>query len=156
VIGRTFAFSSVRRSGDMRILITVGAVLALSATGYGQDSTKQIKKVPIEYTNPGSGADMFKSYCAACHGNDGKGTGPAASALKKTPADLTLLSKKNNGKFPALIVQNFIKGDASAAAHGSRDMPMWGDVFRSVSAGQSVVDIRVRVLRDYIESIQEK
>jgi mono/diheme cytochrome c family protein len=99
---------------------------------------------------------MFKSYCAACHGADGKGNGPAASALKKAPADLTLLSKKNGGKFPSLVVQNFIKGDSSPAAHGSRDMPMWGDVFRSVSPGQGVVEIRMRNLRDYIETLQEK
>jgi hypothetical protein len=146
----------------MRILIatfaTTATFLIVSAGCFGQaqEPTKKLNKVPIEYTSPGSGAEMFKSYCAACHGPDGKGGGPAAAALTKTPADLTLLSKKNNGKFPSLLVQNFIKGDNSPAAHGSRDMPMWGDVFRSVSAGQSVVDIRIRNLRDYIESIQQK
>jgi mono/diheme cytochrome c family protein len=140
----------------IRILIASTAVLALSAVCFGQEPAKKINKVPIEYTNPGSGADMFHSYCAACHGPEGKGNGPAASALTKTPADLTLLSKKNGGKFPALAVQNTIKGDASPAAHGTRDMPMWGDVFRSVSAGSGVVEIRVRNLRDYIESLQQK
>ena len=99
---------------------------------------------------------MFKNYCAACHGTDGRGAGPAAAALKKPPANLTLLSKKNNGKFPALVVENFIKGDSSPAAHGTRDMPMWGNLFDSVSAGDSVVAIRIRNLKDYIQSIQEK
>jgi len=73
------------------------------------------------------------------------GNGPAASALKKAPANLTLLAKKNNGKFPALEVDNYIRGDAtSVAAHGTRDMPMWGDIFRGVSAGNDVVTLRVR------------
>ena len=99
---------------------------------------------------------MFRSYCAPCHGPDGRGTGPAASALKKAPANLTLLTKKNNGKFPVFEVQNTIKGDSSFGAHGSRDMPMWGDIFRSVSSGDGAVQIRIRVLKDYIESMQEK
>jgi mono/diheme cytochrome c family protein len=140
----------------MRIFITAAAAIAVAAICFGQDQKTKINKVPIEYTAPASGVEMFRSYCAACHGQDGKGTGPAAAALKKAPADLTLLSRKNGGKFPALVVQNFIKGDSVAAAHGSRDMPMWGDVFRSVSAGQSVVELRVRNLRDYVESLQEK
>jgi mono/diheme cytochrome c family protein len=140
----------------MRIAITAVAAIAVAAICFGQEQKTKINKVPIEYTAPGSGAEMFKSYCAACHGTDGRGNGPAAGALKKAPADLTLLSKKNGGKFPTLIVQNFIKGDSAAAAHGSRDMPMWGDVFKSVSAGSAVVEIRVRNLRDYIETLQEK
>jgi len=140
----------------MRVLIAVTTVLTLSAVCYSQDATKKINKVPVEYTNPGSGPEMFKAYCAACHGPDGKGNGPAASALTKAPANLTLLSKKNGGKFPTLAVQNTIKGDPATAAHGSRDMPMWGTLFSSVSAGSGVVDIRVRNLRDYLESIQEK
>ncbi|MGD1068984.1 MAG: c-type cytochrome [Bryobacteraceae bacterium] len=139
----------------MRILITFAATLAVSAFLFGQEPPKQIKKVDIGYTQPSSGAAMFKDYCAACHGADGTGNGPAASALKKAPANLTLLSKKNNGKFPALEVQNFIRGDAqSVAAHGTRDMPMWGDIFHSVSAGDSVVTLRVANLTDYIKGLQ--
>ena len=76
--------------------------------------------------------------------------------IKKVPAHLTLLMKKNNGKSPILAVQNMIQGDNSPAAHGSRDMPMRGDIFRAVSASKAVVDIRIRNLRDYIESLQEK
>ena len=72
----------------MRILITVSAVLALSATCFGQEPAKKIKNVEIQYTKPVAGAEMFRSYCAARHGSDGEGTGPAASALKQAPANL--------------------------------------------------------------------
>ena len=141
----------------MRILITAAAVMAVSATCFGQEPKTQIKKVPIEKTNAASGPEMYRNYCAACHGNDGKGTDPAAPALKKAPADLTSLSRKNNGKFPALAVQNSIKGDTATTAHGSKDMPTWGNLFRSVSASQqAVVDLRVKNLSDYIEGMQER
>ena len=137
----------------MRMLITFTAALAISTICFSQEPAK-IKKVDITYTQPSSGAAMFKQYCAACHGADGKGTGPAASALKKAPADLTLLSKKNNGKYPTLQVQSFIRGDSAAAAHGTRDMPMWGDIFHSVSAGDDIVTLRVSNLNDYIKGLQ--
>jgi mono/diheme cytochrome c family protein len=139
----------------MRILITAVSALALVATGAAQDQKAQVKKVPIEYTRPTSGPDMFKNYCAPCHGNDGKGAGPAASTLKKPPADLTALTKKNNGMFPEAEVANTIKGDG-VASHGSRDMPMWGDLFRSVSSGDMGVELRVKNLEDYIRSIQAR
>ena len=139
----------------MRILIAFTAALTVSALCFGQQVPPQIKKVDIAYTAPSSGPEMFKQYCATCHGADGKGTGPAAAALKKAPADLTLLTKKNNGKYPSLEVSNFIRGDAaSVAAHGTRDMPMWGDIFHSVSRGESVVTLRVSNLNDYIKGLQ--
>ncbi len=140
----------------MRLFIAGATLLALSSIGFAQEAKTQVKKATIEYTNPASGVEMFTTYCAVCHGNDGKGTGPAASALKKAPADLTLLTKKNKGKFPRLEIQAMIKGDTAPAAHGSRDMPMWGDIFRSVSKSPELVDLRVRNLRDYLESIQQK
>jgi mono/diheme cytochrome c family protein len=140
----------------MRMLITTAAVLALSLNGFGAEPTNTIKKVEAKYTSPASGAEMFRSYCAACHGQDAKGTGLAASALKKAPPDLTILSRKNNGKFPALVVQQTIRGDTVTAAHGSRDMPVWGDIFGGVSAGPQIVELRVYNLTSYIDGLQAK
>jgi mono/diheme cytochrome c family protein len=143
----------------MRTLTITAAVLALAipccAQDQKMDQKTQIKKVPIPYTSPTSGVEMFRSYCAPCHGNDGKGAGPAAASLKTPPANLTMLNKKNNGKFPEAEVANTIKGEGTAP-HGSRDMPMWGDIFRSVSSGNMGVEMRVKNLSDYIRSIQEK
>jgi mono/diheme cytochrome c family protein len=139
----------------MRPFITAVSILALASACLAQDQKMPIKKVPIEYTSPTSGVEMFKSYCAPCHGPDGRGTGPAAASLKKPPADLTQLSHKNGGKFPEAEVANTIKGEG-ANAHGSRDMPMWGDIFRSVSNGNMGVEMRVKNLSDYIRGIQAK
>lgn len=143
----------------MRVLLTITAALALSASlGLSQEAATKIKKVPATYTNPTSGPEMYRNYCAACHGLDGKGSGPAAAALKKAPADLTTLSKKHGGKFPTLEVQQYIKGESITDAHGSRDMPMWGDLFRSIGTGNPdmVVTLRVKNLTTYLTEMQAK
>ena len=118
-------------------------------------AAQEIKKVPIQSTPVASGKEMFNTYCAVCHGTAGKGDGPAAAALKKRPADLTLLARKNNGAFPDVHVMNFITGDDVVVAHGSRDMPIWGDLFRYLSPNdQAVVKLRVSNLADYVKSLQ--
>jgi len=120
-------------------------------------NAQTLKKAPISPTSPASGQEMFKEYCAVCHGVDGKGTGPAATALKKTPANLTELTQRNGGKFPELKVYGTIKGDVDVPAHGSRDMPIWGSLFQSVSHGnQSEVQMRIANLTAYVQSLQAK
>ncbi len=116
-----------------------------------------IKHVPVSATSAASGKEMFTSYCAACHGTDGKGDGPAASTLKVPPADLTTLSSKNGGKFPGLKVSQAIRGDSTIPAHGSKDMPVWGAVFMSLSHGhESEVQQRIANLTKYVDSLQAK
>ena len=118
---------------------------------------KVIKHVSVKPTSAASGQEMFTSYCAVCHGTDGKGSGPAASALKVPPSDLTTLAQKDAGKYPALHVSSVLRGDAELAAHGSKDMPVWGPLFRSLSQGhESDVQQRIANLNDYVESIQKK
>jgi len=130
-------------------------VLALSAALVAQDKPT-IKNVPPSKTSAASGSEMYRAYCAVCHGVDGKGNGPAVPALKNSPGDMTLLSKNNGGKFPELKVYNSIRGDVGVAAHGSKDMPIWGDVFRDMGRGDSAqTSLRIRNLTKYIESMQK-
>ncbi len=103
-----------------------------------------------------AGQEMFRSYCASCHGLDAKGKGPAAPALKKQPPDLTLLSKKYGGKFPRSTVSSVIEGTDFITDHGSRDMPIWGDAFRIANRDESMVKLKVQNLTAYIESFQQK
>ena len=99
---------------------------------------------------------MYRAYCAACHGLGGKGDGPASSALKTAPTDLTQLAKRSSGKFPELQVFGAINGDRQVPAHGSKDMPVWGVVFRGMGDnGVSGAKLRIRNLTRYIESLQE-
>ena len=103
-----------------------------------------------------TGVDLYKSYCASCHGTDAKGAGPAAAALKTAPADLTQLSKSNAGKFPVGLVRQLLGGGSSTPAHGSEDMPIWGPVFRAMSPDENLAKLRVDNLLRYLESIQTK
>jgi len=148
----------------MRVMkfISVAAIFAiLSAIAVGQaapaSSTPQVKHVPITNAPLNSGKEMFKSYCAVCHGVDAKGNGPAASAMKTPPTDLTALAKKENGQYPAAHVAAVIRGQASTPSHGSQDMPVWGRLFSSISQGhEGQVQQRVTNLVNYIETLQTK
>lgn len=131
---------------------------AVAAQDQTQDQTGTVlKHVPVKATSAASGEDMYTHYCAVCHGRDGKGGGPAASALKVAPADLSVLSKNNRGKYPSLKVSTAIRGDGAISAHGSKEMPVWGPLFRAISQGhESEVQQRVANLTRYIESLQAK
>jgi mono/diheme cytochrome c family protein len=142
------------RRNDMRVAITLAALVG--ATLLLAQDTPKINKVGAVPTSPASGKEMFRAYCASCHGVDGKGGGPAAPALKKPPTDLTLLAQKNGGKFPNMRVMSSIK-DGGQAEHGSKDMPVWGPILSTVSSDNpAVVDQRAGNLVGYIQSIQVK
>jgi mono/diheme cytochrome c family protein len=141
-----------------KLILMFTALFVFACTVVAEDQPeKTIKHVPIKSTSPVSGKDMYTAYCAVCHGTDGKGGGPAASALKVPPTDLTLLSKNNAGKYPSLKVSSFIRGESTTPAHGSKDMPVWGTLFWSMSSGhEGEVQQRVTNLTHYIESLQVK
>jgi mono/diheme cytochrome c family protein len=101
------------------------------------------------------GPDLFRSYCASCHGVSGKGMGPAAPALKAKLPDLTLLARNHRGQFPAEYVSAVIMGDNVVTAHGSREMPVWGPVFHQIEADVDRGNVRLANLVKYLESIQE-
>lgn len=100
------------------------------------------------------GVDTYNAYCAVCHGPQAKGNGPAAAALKKVPADLTTIAKRNGGKFSSADVEAVIMGQQVLISHGSRDMPIWGPVFEALSTDPSFMKLRVSNLVDYLKSIQ--
>lgn len=135
-------------------------LLAISAVAVAQDAPAQsptVKHVPIANTPSNSGKGMYNSYCAVCHGTDGKGGGPAASAMKVPPTDLTVLAKNSGGKYPASHVASVIRGQATTASHGSQDMPVWGPLFSSISQGhEAQVQQRISNLVAYIEGLQAK
>lgn len=144
----------------MRISLGSAATLLVALTcvsaGVAAQGSGQVKTAPITYTNIASGPEMYGAYCAACHGKDGKGKGPAAAELKTPPSDLTTLAKRHDGKFPTESVMQVLRnGPATAKAHGSADMPMWGSLFSSIGEQGSVTQ-RIFNLTKYLESIQAK
>jgi cytochrome c553 len=134
----------------IRYVLVALAALALTAGAAGAQT--KIEKGPIKQTSASDAGAMFNSYCAVCHGKEGKGDGPAAKSLAKTPADLTKLTARNNGTFPEIRVRRYIEGLDEIAAHGTRDMPMWGELFRSLS--RDTAEIRVQALAEYLKAMQ--
>ena len=138
------------------IIALVALVVAFAVLG--ANTQPEVKKVLSSPTSPGSGKEMFTTYCSVCHGPDAKGAGPAAGALKTPPADLTQLAARNGGTFPELRVVGAIFGDAGRpSAHGSQQMPVWGPVFRSLGRDNGAAPpMRVANLTAYVKTLQAK
>lgn len=136
----------------VRRVLVAAAILMFTASIAG--AQPQIKKEPIKPVSASNAQAMFGSYCAPCHGKLGVGDGPAAAALVKKPADLTKIAARNGGTFPDVKVKRYIEGADEVAAHGSRDMPMWGSLFRDLD--RNTAAIRVQALNDYLKAMQVK
>ena len=104
-----------------------------------------------------AGKARFDQYCAVCHGSGGKGDGPFANLMTTKPADLTMLAKNNNGEFPFGKVYESIDGRSMLTAHGTTDMPMWGQELKDKGTGGET-ELRGRLVETvvYLQSIQAK
>jgi mono/diheme cytochrome c family protein len=102
------------------------------------------------------GPDVFRAHCAACHGGQGKGDGPVAPALVTRPPDLTTISRRNGGNYPADRIGRTIEGEEDITAHGTREMPIWGPIFHQVEEDRDYGDVRLHNVVEYIRSIQQK
>jgi mono/diheme cytochrome c family protein len=111
-------------------------------------------------TLPPSGPALYREYCSQCHGDDGTGNGAMAKVLTVKPADLTAISKRANGSFPAARIAEIIRYGGDVAGHGPHAMPVWGKVFSEAGGGgkgggaysrEAVIE-----LKNYLESIQQK
>jgi mono/diheme cytochrome c family protein len=106
-----------------------------------------------------AGQQYFVRYCSACHGVAGRGDGPAAAVLRTPPADLTRIAQRRGGRFPVAEIAAAIDGRTVVPAHGSREMPIWGERFGEMGGGGSVGEEVVRgnllVLIEYLQAIQQ-
>jgi mono/diheme cytochrome c family protein len=121
------------------------------------DQTTAKVTIAANRTMPSSGKQMYVSYCAPCHGMDGRGQGPAAPALRTQPADLTALSRNHAGKFPNTHVEAVLEFGAAVPAHGSLEMPVWGPILGKMNtANDQERLLRISNLSRYLDSIQAK
>lgn len=136
-------------------LVSLAAGTTLVVWGWAQ--TPPQKSVPRANTKliySIKGPDLYGAHCAACHGADAKGNGPVAPVLKVKMPDLTTITQRNRGKFPAERVRKIISGDETLAAHGSREMPIWGPIFHQIEQDQDWGEPRLTNLVNYLQSIQ--
>ena len=139
-----------------RNLFTMATILAAAAISMWALSapTAMAQKSAAKSGYVIKGKKLFTQYCASCHGQDGKGQGPVAMALKGTPPDLTLLQAPGE-KFPFYEVQTKIDGEKAVAAHGTSRMPVWGTVLRRTQ-GDLEKEAQIYSLVKYLESIQQQ
>jgi mono/diheme cytochrome c family protein len=105
---------------------------------------------------PLDGPSVYRAYCAACHGADGQGNGPAAAAMKQKPTDLTTIARNNGGTFPRRALEDMITHGDKLNAHGSKEMPTWGPVFLAVDTNDKLAHAHIYNLVTLLESIQVK
>jgi mono/diheme cytochrome c family protein len=146
------------RTTAWRLFVGVGVALLCGTAADTQTvSQAQQKANPEEQQTlirSVEGVDLYRAYCASCHGKDGKGHGPVAPALKATVPDLTVIAKNNGGTFPVARVRRIITGEGMIASHGSREMPVWGPIFSEVEADLDRGPVRLENLVKYLQSIQ--
>lgn len=109
----------------------------------------------------------FANSCVQCHGPAGKGDGPLVSFMTGSMPDITQLQKANGGVFPVTRVFGVIDGSARVGAHGTSEMPAWGQRYRQGAAewlgyqgapgeAEALVQLRILALVEYISSLQEQ
>lgn len=131
----------------------VAIIIGLTwTTAHAQDE----KKVDV-------GKSEYINSCAACHGGEGKGDGPLAGIIETRIPDLTTLAQRNDNVFPMARVYEIIDGTAEVQAHGSREMPVWGQRYGIEAAEQfydfeydseSVIRARILAVAEYIYRLQ--
>ncbi|MGA7554508.1 MAG: cytochrome c [Candidatus Acidiferrales bacterium] len=134
-----------------------GAVVAGTAANTLADSQpaqqSPTSEKPRALIRSVEGADLYREYCASCHGKNGKGDGPVARS-KGHGARLDGDREEEWGKFPTARVRRIIEGEGMIASHGTREMPVWGPIFSQVEADVDREPVRIENLLKYLESIQ--
>lgn len=143
-----------------RVLWIVPGVFsaAVAFAMVGVEARSQDPSTPTQSQQTVAGGANFDQYCVVCHGKDAKGTGPLAATLKKKPADLTELSKRNGGTYPAQMVYQIIDGEKPLKGHGGGDMPEWGAAFKHSSDSTTAAEVKMRIdsLVEFLATKQAK
>ena len=110
-----------------------------------------------------SGKQDYATYCAQCHGDDGKGNGPSVRIIPMNPPppNITLLAKNNGGKFPFGEVVDIIDGRKTVPSHERIQMPFLGTTLQQPSKeftpeSDTAVKRRIEAMARYVESLQQK
>ena len=139
-----------------RLLVTALTATLAVGISYAEQSSAKVT-IPVTRTSAWNGKQMYGNYCAPCHGADGRGQGPVATALKTPPVDLSVLSRNNRGKFPDAHIVTVLQNGTEVSAHGSAEMPVWGPILGKMNqTNPQDRMLRVSNLSRYLETMQVK
>jgi mono/diheme cytochrome c family protein len=140
-------------------VLASGAFFGLYRLAPGQNPQRdqqQLSPETVRLIGSIDGPELYKAYCAVCHGAGGHGDGPMGAALKTPPSDLTKIAARNGGFYPLGRVEKIIAGEEErGAGHGTQAMPVWGPIFSQVAWDQDLGHIRMHNLATYIEKMQK-
>ena len=131
------------------VAVLVGAVSVCMASAGQSDQPEKLDRAAAS-----RGEMTFRTYCSSCHGKEARGDGALAKDLKVEPANLTELSKRNDGEFPFEMVVETIDHGRSVRGHGTEDMPAWGDAFEMTSQTEAEARAKMAELANFLWSVQ--
>jgi mono/diheme cytochrome c family protein len=139
----------------------IGGVILLATLLYPSLGTAQVQPAAGGLSGEArlidsiQGPDLYRAYCASCHGTDARGGGPMAKLLKVSPPDLTRIGARSRGTFPLERVTRIISGEEPLpAGHGTREMPVWGPIFSYVESDRDFGHVRIDNLARYLRQLQ--
>jgi hypothetical protein len=112
---------------------------------------------PADYVEM-SGQDLYRRFCASCHGAEGRGDGPVAASLRVAVPDLTQTARRLAGADGRDRLVRIIDGRYIIGAHGTRLMPVWGEDLARLELGNPDAERSSQViigrLADYVSGLQ--
>lgn len=148
-------------TATMALALTCLALATLGAAA--QDGSRSGDSGSVNAALAAYGKSVYRVYCASCHGDQGDGEGRLAEYLTIKPANLSTITKRNDGEFPTQRIHDIIDGRNSVRGHGG-EMPVWGDAFQKADAldaqppevREEEVDRKIDSLVHFLKSIQEE
>jgi mono/diheme cytochrome c family protein len=131
----------------LELIFILGAALSVAQPALSADN------------DVAEGHKYFVRYCASCHGTDALGDGPVAKSLATPPANLRKLGDKYGMPLPAHRIAELIDGRDTARAHGSHEMPVWGEKLYELGHGEKgeagIGDVIAKLIA-YLNTIQDR
>lgn len=149
---------SASSTGGVVTAALLAAALLMPGVATMASAQEPAAKSAAEMRQRVTGGEVYRTYCATCHGTTGRGDGPLASAMRRPPADLTEIARRNGGEYPSEAVFRTIDGRTPIRGHGGPDMPVWGDAFARSRDGGDAATVKERIdsLVDFIRMLQVK
>ena len=148
---------AIRPARGVLVLVTLLGTVAAASVALDSSAAAPVQDSSGAAAVIYDGAELFKTWCASCHGVSADGTGPLAPQMKRRVPDLTQIAEKNGGVFPVARLRRIIDG-RDVGAHGNPDMPIWGNAFKTSKDGFSEASVRARIeaIVRYLETMQRR